>query len=331
MAPNIKKVADLAGVSTSAVSRAFTEGASVSLKMRQKVEIAAAQLNYTPNLIARSLATNKTKLIGLIANNFQNPVFLEVFDLYTRTLQERGLRPLLVNLTNVTDPGDILRMLRQYSVDGVIVATSTLPPSFALKFRDAGIPVVHTFGRHSRRPKVHLVGVDNIACGKLAANTLCSHGYRRVAFLGGPRLATSTQDRAAGFCRQIEASGAAVVRHEYAEAYSYDSGHKTMQSLLRDRSIEAVFCGDDLICMGAMDAARDAGLSIPENIGFLGFNDMTMASWSAYRLTTIRQPIRDIILKSVDVVVSLLDNPDLAPVSQLFPCTVVERTSLRKL
>ena len=131
MSPTIKEVAELAGVSTSAVSRAYTDGASISAKTRKKVEGAAAALGYVPSLIARSLATNRTKLIGLIANNFQNPVFLDVFDLYTQALQARGLRPLLVNLTNVTDPTESLRMLRQYSVDGVIVATSTLPPAFA--------------------------------------------------------------------------------------------------------------------------------------------------------------------------------------------------------
>ena len=329
MAPTIKEVAGLAGVSTSAVSRAFTEGASVSAKTRQKVEAAARALGYVPSLIARSLATNRTKLIGLVANNFQNPAFLEVFDLYTRALQERALRPLLVNLTDVTDPADSLRMLRQYCVDGVIVATSTLPPVFAVAFRDAGIPVVHTFGRYSRRPKVHVVGIDNIACGKLAAETLLAHGYRSVAFLGGPQFATSTQDRATGFVRRMQAAGAGGVRLCYAEAYAYDAGRAAMVPLLADKSIEAVFCGDDLICMGAMDAARHVGLRIPGDIGFLGFDDMAMASWSAYNLSTIRQPIKDIILESVNLVVSLVDDPGRTPVSKLFPCAVVERATLR--
>lgn len=329
MPPTIKEVAELAGVSTSAVSRAYTEGASVSAKTRKKVESSAATLGYVPSLIARSLATNRTKLIGLIANNFQNPVFLDVFDLYTQALQARGLRPLLVNLTNVTDPTESLRMLRQYSVDGVIVATSTLPPGFAVAFRDSGIPVVHTFGRNSRKPKVHVVGIDNVGCGKLAADTLIAHGYRSVAFLGGPQFATSTQDRALGFSRQLEAAGAKAPKLFYANAYAYDAGRQAMTHLMRKKGIEAVFCGDDLICMGAIDAARDMGRRVPDDIGFLGFNDMTMASWSAYNLTTIRQPIREIILESVNLVVSLLEDPARPPVCKLFTCTVVERKSLR--
>lgn len=329
MTPTIKEVAKLAGVSTSAVSRTFTEDASVSAKTRKKVEAAVRALGYVPSLIARSLATNRTKLIGLVANNFQNPVFLEVFDLYTRALQARGLRPLLVNLTDVTDPSGSLRMLRQYSVDGVIIATSTLPPGFAVAFRDAGLPVVHTFGRYSKRPRFNVVGIDNIGCGKLAAETLIAHGYRSVAFLGGPRFATSTQDRAKGFTTRLEQAGVKTAKLFYAEAYAYDAGRLAMASLLEDRSIEAVFCGDDLICMGAMDAARGRGRRIPGDIGFLGFNDMTMASWSAYNLTTIRQPIADIILESVNLVVSLVDEPGRPPVSRLFPCAVIERKTLR--
>lgn len=127
MPVTLKDVAARAGVSRSAVSRCYTEGASVSARTRAKVEAAAGELGYTPSLIARSLATKRTKLIGLVANNFQNPAFLEVFDLYTRALQQRELRPLLVNLTDETDPAHSVRMLRQYSVDGVIIATSTLP------------------------------------------------------------------------------------------------------------------------------------------------------------------------------------------------------------
>ena len=120
MAVTLKQVAKRAGVSASAVSRTFTQGASVSEKTRKKVESAAAAMGYSPNFLARSLTTRRTKMIGLVSNNFHNPIFLEVFDLFTRGLQECDLRPLLVNLTDQTDPEASVKMLRQYSVDGVI-------------------------------------------------------------------------------------------------------------------------------------------------------------------------------------------------------------------
>ena len=125
MRVTLREVAALAGVSRSAVSRCFTEGASVSPATRAKIEKAADELGYRPNALASSLTTGRTKLIGLVSNNFHNPIFLQVFDLFTRALQDRGLRPLLVNLSQETDPAASVQMLRQYSVDGVIAVSYT--------------------------------------------------------------------------------------------------------------------------------------------------------------------------------------------------------------
>ena len=329
MTVTLKEVAKRAGVSRSAVSRTFTPGASVSEKTRKKVEKAALALGYSPSFIARSLTTKRTKLIGLVANNFQNPVFLEVFDLYTRALQERELRPLLVNLTNETDPEQSLRMLRQYSVDAVILATSTLPPNFSIAFRAANVPVVHAFGRFDPVSDVHVVGIDNVIAGRMAADTLANRGYRSIALIGGPEYATSTQDRVIGFRQRMKELARPVTDICYAESYTYAAGRRAMTALLQRTQADAIFCGDDLICMGAMDAARSQRLKIPGDIGFLGFNDMDMAGWDAYQLTTIRQPIREIILASVDLVMELAENQERQSENRLFPCSIVERSTLR--
>ena len=330
MVATLKDVALLAGVSTSAVSRSFTKGASVSPLMREKVEKAATQLGYRPNFLAASLTTGRTKLIGLVSNNFHNPVFLEVFDLFTRALQERGLRPLLVNLSKETEPEASVRMLQQYSVDGVIVASSTLPPGFAEAFARAGVPVVHSFGRKADAPLVHVVGVDNVACGRMAARELIARGYKRVAFLGGPEAATSTQDRLAGFRGAINRHKEVTLSVSYASAYSFEAGRTEMQRLLADTPAEAYFCGDDVLSIGALSALADAGLSSPDDVGIIGFNDMEMAGWANIALTTVHQPVAKIIEASVDLVVALVDAPQTLPAVQLFPCHVVARKTLRE-
>lgn len=329
MAVTLKEVAERAGVSRSAVSRTFTEGASVSPKTRSKVEKAATELGYAPNALASSLTTGRTKLIGLIVNNFQNPLILEVFDLFTRGLQDRGLRPLLVNLTDATDPAASLRMLRQYSVDGVIVASSTLPSSFAQAFKTAGLPVVHAFGRYAASPDVHVVGIDNIACGRMAAEALIARGYHRVGFLGGPEAATSTQDRAAGFLGAIAAHPAMTVSASYASAYTFDAGRTEMQRLLAIAPAEAYFCGDDLLAVGALSAIEEAGLSVPDDIGLIGLNDMEMSRWQNIGLTTIRQPVARIIDAAIELVVKTIETPDRDPEIRLFPCRLIERRTLR--
>ncbi|SOH92840.1 DNA-binding transcriptional regulator, LacI/PurR family [Monaibacterium marinum] len=329
MVVTLKDVAELAGVSRSAVSRTFTEGASVSDKTRRKVKKAADSLGYSPNALASSLTTGRTKLIGLVADNFHNPIFLEVFDLFTKGLQDRGLRPLLVNLSDERDPEHSIRMLQQYSVDGVIVASSTLPPNFAQAFREAKVPVVHSFGRHSDSPNVHVVGIDNAAGGRMAAHELIRRGYKKVAFLGGPVDATSTQDRLHGFAQEILRQPDMELTYTFASAYSFDAGRIEMTKSLMTDPAQAYFCGDDVLSIGALSAVTSAGLRVPQDVGIIGLNDMEMARWENINLTTIHQPVKQIIASSIELIVGMLTDPNRAPEARLCPCHVVERGTLR--
>lgn len=325
----LKDVADKAGVSRSAVSRAFTEGASVSPEMRRKVMKAAHDLGYSPNALASSLTTGRTKLVGLVSNNFRNPFFLEVFDLFTKGLQNAGLRPLLVNLSDETEPQDSLRMMQQYSVDGVILASSTLPVGFARAFRDAGMPIVHAFGRFSGRPQVHVVGIDNVEAGRMAASTLAARGYRKVTFLAGPESATTTQDRLQGFREEMALHPEIETDVAFGAAYSFVAGRTIMLELIKAPMAEAYFCGDDVLSIGALSALRENGIRVPEDIGIIGVNDMEMSSWELINLTTIRQPIRPMIRSAVDLMASILYDEDAVPEARLFSCEIVERGTLR--
>lgn len=330
MAITLKDVAKKAGVSASAVSRTFTDGASVSDATRLKVETAAHALGYTPNALASSLTTGRTRLIGLVSNNFHNPIFLEVFDLFTRGLQERGLRPLLVNLSNETDPAHSVDMLQQYSVDGVVIASSTLTLMFSQAFKDARIPVVHSFGRHTSSPQVHVVGIDNVEGGKTAARELVRRGYKSVAFLGGPADATSTQDRMEGFNQEMSKHKSVTVSHSFAKAYSFDAGRAEMLKLLAQASpAEAYFCGDDVLAIGVLSALHESGLKVPQDVGIIGLNDMEMSGWENINLTTIKQPIEQIISSSIELIVAMLDDPERYPEARIFPSTVVERGTLK--
>jgi len=327
-----KEVAEFAGVSISAVGRVFTKGASVSAAMRSKVLDATRSLGYQPNLLARSLMTKRTELVGLISNNFDNPAYMEIFDLFTRRLQEHGLRPLLVNLTDGVPPNGALEMLQQYSVDGVIVASSPLHREFAAACANTPIPVVQAFGRPAGRFAISAVGADNVQGGRVAADLLCERRYRRIAFLGGPQSATSTWDRLKGFRRRLLAEGLRPVAEVYGASFSYEVGNAMMRRLLKDsHDIDAVFCGDDIIAMGAIDACRDDGVSVPGDLGIVGFDDMPMASWSAYNLTTVRQPIADIIVTAVELILSIIDQPDRVAERRLFACEGVVRGTLREL
>ncbi len=328
----LKEVAALAGVSRSAVSRCFTEGASVSPATRAKIQKAADQLGYRPNALASSLTTGRTKLIGLVSNNFHNPIFLEVFDLFTRALQERELRPLLVNLSDESDPQASVRLLQQYSVDAVIVASSTLPISFAESFHVAGVPVVHSFGRHTDNPQVNVVGIDNKEAGRIAAKALLARGYKHIAMLAGPQQATSTEDRLFGFLDALKSEEGIKVTTSFAASYSYDAGWEEMQRLLATGGIaDGYFCGDDVLSIGALSALHAAGKRVPEDVGLIGLNDMEMARWRNIDLTTIRQPIPEVVRLSVEMVCQMLEDQDLPVQAHLLPSELVERGTLPAL
>ena len=326
----LREVAELTGVSTSAVSRTFTPGASVAPQTRARVLAAARSLGYRPNALARSLMTRRTELIGLVANNFDNPVFMEIFDLFTRRLQLRGRRPLLANLSGGGSTQAALEMLLQYSVDGVIIASSTLPQDFVNACADAHLPVVHVFGRPAtgKRP-VHVVSPENVHGGSLAGEVLRERGYRKIAFLGGPQAATSTEDRLRGLVERLAQERLRPCTIVYGQSYTHEAGVTMMRQLLRTGGMDAVFCGDDNLAMGAIDACRAAGLSVPGDMGVIGFNDMVIAAWPPYDLTTIHQPTADIITAAVELVLSIIDRPVKKAIVRLFDCRPVVRGTLR--
>ena len=324
-----REVAELAGVSVSAVSRTFTAGASVSPETREKVVAATQMLGYQPNALARSLMTGRTELIALISNNFDNPLFMEIFDLFTRRLQHRGRRPLLANLSGGARTDVALEMLLKYSVDGVIVASSTLPLRFTEECAEAGMPVVQAFGRPGGSASGNIVGCDNLQGGRLAGEMLRQRGYRSIAFLGGPQTATSTEDRLCGLRESLAIGGLAPCAVVFGHSYCHEAGFTLMKQLLRNGGIDAVFCGDDVLAMGAMDACREAGVSVPRDIGVIGFNNMAMAAWPAYNLTTIHQPVADIIVTAVELLLGIIDNSEQTTDLRLFECSVIERGTLK--
>ena len=324
-----REVAERAGVSISAVSRTFTEGASVAAATRERVLTAARDLGYRPNMLAQGLMTGKTKLIGLVSNNFDNPAYMEIFDLFTRRLQQHGLRPLLANLSGGTEPAAALDMLLQYNVDGVIVASSTLPQAFVESCRAAGLQLVHAFGRADASSTILVAGVDNVQGGRLAGRLLVERGYRRIAFLGGPEGASSTVDRLAGLRQQLNKVGLAPVATVFGQSYSHEDGRLLMRQLLTEGRFDCVFCGDDILAIGAIDACHLSHVGVPEKIGILGFNDIAMAAWPSYNLTTIRQPIGDIIKAAVDMVTGMLKKGGAPAKSRVFACTTVCRGTLR--
>jgi DNA-binding LacI/PurR family transcriptional regulator len=163
----------------------------------------------------------------------------------------------------------------------------------------------------------------------MAARELIRRGYKRCCVSG--RAGKCNLD-ARPVSRLHGRTGAAPrisVRHTFAEAYSFNAGRKEMLARLKDKPAEAYFCGDDVLSIGALSAISDSDLKVPDDIGLIGLNDMEMAGWENIDLTTIHQPIKQIIASSIELIVSMLDTPERYPEARLFPCRVVERGTLK--
>lgn len=282
-------VASLAGVSQSAVSRAFTPGASISQKKKKIILEAAAELNYRPNVIARSLVQNSTKIIGLVIARFSSPFYNSVLGDLTRLIHERGYSALLLNIDNDQQVQEVLSTALQYQVDGVIITSANLSSVMVDSCQDSKTPIV-LFNRYSENNALNAVYCDGYDGGRMVAELLIPH-HKVFGCIKGDTLSSTSRDRSEGFISRLKEQGIEECQCEHAE-FSYESGYEAAKKMLAvDGRPDAIFCVSDLMALGAIDAARKLyKLKIPEDLSVVGFDDIEMASWHGYNLTTAAQP-----------------------------------------
>jgi len=245
--PSQIDVARLANVSQAAVSRTFTQGASVSEETRAKVMAAADQLGYRPNIIARSLIRKSTNIIGLVVRRFTNPFYARMIRDFTRALQEQGYWTLILNIAQNQELEKTLPMALQYQVDGLIVTSSTLSSGLAAECVRSGTPVV-MFNRYASDTHTHVVRCDNVEGGRIVADALLDSGHKRLAYIAGEETASTNRERETGFVDRLQERGHSLSFRESAGDYNYEQGYEAAQRLLqRDDLPDAIFCGCDIL------------------------------------------------------------------------------------
>lgn len=326
---NLADVAQRAKVSPSAVSRTFTPGASVSKKTRQRVMKAAQELGFQPNVLARSLMTGRSALIALVTNAFANPFINSVIDVFTSELQARNLRPLVFNLKASFDWNQMVNLMLQYQIDGVLVATSTIDEGFLDRVLGAKIPAVQAFGRYLGTGDMDSVFVDNLAGGRIAAQELLARGYRRPGFIGVADSVSTTRDRLTGFREVLSVHGIEppVVR---APRYAYAAGRDCAKELFgATPELDSVFCADDLLGLGAMDTLRfELGRTVPDT-GVIGFNDIDAASWPSHPLATFGAHTGQVVVNAIDLLEARIAEGPKPSEQRIVSCRFVARSSIR--
>jgi DNA-binding LacI/PurR family transcriptional regulator len=306
-------VARLAGVSQSAVSRVFTPGASASLQTAEKVRNAAERLGYRPNVLARAMITGRSRIIGLVVAYLENQFYPLALERLSRALQDRGYHILMFMAGNATDKvSEVLDELIDYQVDGIITASVAMTYDLTTRCNAAGIPVV-MFNRGQDDSRISEVTSDNIAGGQRATDFLIAAGHQRIAHIMGWQGSSTGRDRAAGFRLAMEAAGQmpfAMIDGEYARVRAIAVTRELCSDANRP---DAIFVGNDHMAFAVMDELRfGLGLRIPEDVSIIGYDDVPMAAWPAYAMTSIRQPVNRMVTATVDAILGQIEG-DRAP------------------
>lgn len=322
--PTQKDVAELAKVSQAAVSRWTSGRGYVAADVRERILQAVSALGYAPDPLAQGLSSGQSEIVAVVMATITNPWYPVVLERITRALAERHVQVLLFHATPPQSVDDVVPHVLRYRVRGVIITTAALSSTAAQQFVAQGVPVV-LFNRTTRTGGVHSVSCDNTDGGRLAADTLLKKGAKHVAFLGGSKESSTSTDRARGFLQQVhewDRKPVAMLEGEFTYEWGYQA---TLDMVAAHPQIDGIFCADDEIASGAMDALRFAlGKRVPEDVRVIGFDDHPIAAKAAYQLTTVSQPVEKMIEQSID----LLFRGDIAsPSTQLLKGSLIARHS----
>lgn len=308
----MKDVARLAGVSTSTVSHVINNNRFVSEAVREKVTTAIGNLNYAPSALARSLKLKQTRTIGMLLTASSNPFYSEVVRGVERSCYERGYSLILCNTE-----GDEARMNRsletllQKQVDGLLImCTESHLPSADILNRYPSVPSVMMdwapFDGGS-----DIIQDNALLGGEMAARYLISRGYRRIACITGPQDKTPARLRLNGYLQAMENADLPVLPgYVVMGDFEFEGGFNAMNQLLAiNPRPEAVFTSNDAMAVGVYHALYQAGLSVPQDIAVIGYDDIELARYMTPPLTTIHQPKDDLGELAIDTLIHRLAEP----------------------
>lgn len=309
--PTIVTLARSAGVSASTVSRALKGDTRISPTVRARIARLATDAGYLPNMIARSLSSGRSGLLGLVIGPLGNPFCAQLLEALVREAATRGQRFLLIHAGHGAIEGCTANALLNYRVDGCLVTSTDLSSQAADVCAANGVPIVMI----NRAPCRHAsaVSCDDVQGGRLIAQHLRARGHRRAAVLQSGPGSDNTAARERGFLDGFSGEDAHVVQFRHAHS-CYEDGFEAGAALARlpaQERPDCVFAVNDVIAMGAMDALRAHGLGVPADVSVTGFDGIPEGGRPAYALTTFRQPLRQMVARGMDLLAARIAEPDL--------------------
>jgi LacI family transcriptional regulator len=324
--PTSHDVARVAGVSQPTVSRALSNDSRVAESTRLRVQDAAVELGYVPSRRGRSLATRRTGQIAVVVSELANPFYTQTIAHVYEALEAAGQR--MVVLTDPPDRDAAAERLLDGSVDGAIITTTLLGSALPAELARRGLPLV-LLNREVDGLDVDTCASDNRAGARRAAEFLLRLGHRRIAAISGPSDTSTGRDREAGFREALTAAGEPLLEQlALSGVFSFQTGYRALSALLDVKPRPtAVFCGNDVIALGALNAARARGIEVPHELTIVGFDDIDVDSWELIELTTLRQDLPAMAVEAVALIDARIADPARHPRRVIFPTTLIERAT----
>lgn len=325
-----QQVAQLAGVSQSAVSRTFTPGASISPATREKVLKAARELGYRPNAIARSLNTARSRIIGVVISYFDNPFYPHVLEALAQKLDTLNYHLLLFVGDRDGNVDRIFDQIMQYRVDGIVLASVTLSLDLSQECLAAGIPVV-LFNRSEESGMASSVNSNNEAAARQIAEFLLAGEHKRFAYVGGVADSSVNIIRQRGYLDTLAEHG---IKDVQVVNGNYDAQQTTRAAyslFTHAPTPDAIFVANDHMAARVMDVARyEFGLRVPEDVSIIGYDDIGPSGWPSYTLTSASQPVDAMVAATVDLLMKQIDSGNIEPEQITLPGMLVVRHSARR-
>ncbi|MBH0130697.1 LacI family DNA-binding transcriptional regulator [Salinibacterium sp. NK8237] len=327
--PTVKDVAEAAGVSVATVSRALSGARVVRPELQELVVRTADALGYRPHLIAQALRRSRSGAIGMIVPKIENPFFPQLVGHADRVLQQHNLALLLCSADD--DPeleAKRISILAERQIDGLLISPCSQSASApALAEIAARMPVVQ-FDQRVPTVATPFVGIDDAAGIAAVTAHLGRSGRRRLAFIGADTDNWSGQRRTDGFEAWADAEDPSARQRILAGDFSREFGHDAaMQLLAADGQIDAIVCANDLLALGALDAATELGIGVPDQLAITGFDDINIATVSRPTLTTVRQPVAEMVEKAIGILLNAIDGAVEEPVDIRLPVELIIRGS----
>ncbi len=327
--PTAHEVAAVAGVSQSVVSRAYNNGTSISEEARRRVLAAAAQLGYRPNLVARSLITRRSNLVGVAMSYMDNQFYPAILEAMSAGFQTRGYRVVLFTPGDGGEADPVLDEVLRFGVDAVILASAKVTSRFAESCARARIPVI-LLNRRTPSTSFSSVTGENETGGRAIAEFLLGGAHRRIAFMAGLEDASTSREREKGFTTRLREAGHPPPARAIG-AYDFEKARAATRKLLRaDASLDAIFCANDHMAFAAIETARtEFGRNIGRDLSIVGFDDVGPAAWPCFDLTTYAQPVAEMAGRVIAVTLDHLDRQPDVPVQETVAGRLVVRGSAR--